>query len=894
MKIRSAFLLMIMTIPGCLSVPAQVITTVAGNGVAGYSGDGGPATNAAFNNPISVALDAAGNMYVSDHNNARVRKIDVVTGIVTTIAGTGVAGFSGDGGPAVNAQVSQPSDLCVDAAGNVYFDDDQNFRVRKINAATGVISTVAGNGTTTYAGELVLAVNAGIYRPEGITVDANNLYISLPTKNRIVKVELASGYLYSIAGTGVAGFSGDGGPAFNASFDYPDGLSVTATGEIYVADFHNHRIRKINAAGIVTTVAGNGTGGFTGDGVLAISSGLYYPTGVFADNAGNIFIADRNNHRVRKVTAATGIISTVAGSGVAGFGGDGGDATSPCTKLTSPQRVRMDAAGNLFIADQGNLRVRKVDTSPPGPTTPTITISTSSSTICAGSPVIFSAVVTNAGVGPVYQWKKNGINTGTNSPVYSTSSLVNGDIITCELVVTSLCGTQAVASNAITMIVNPGVIPTITISTTTSTVCQGSLASFTAVASNGGSSPSYQWQVNGANAGINSPTFTSGVLSNGDIISCILTSNASCASPASASSNNISITVNLPVTPGVSITASTTTVCPGSPVSFNAATTNSGSNPSYQWKINSVDAGTNSPTFTSSSLQNGDAVSCSITVDPTFTCVSSNTANSNQVVMTVGAGIAPSVTIVASGNNFCPGTAVTFTATPQNAGANPAYAWKLNGNSTGTNNAVYTNNNLSNGDQVLCLLTAANISCPATVSSNIITITVSSYPVVSISPANATVSPGSQVQLNATVSGSIGSYQWSPAGSLVDPLSLNPLSKPLNATTIFSLLVTNAAGCTQTAYSNIKVYMPLEMPNAFAPAGVNNIFRIPPGVTLDLSDFSIYDRWGNCVFKTTDISKGWDGKYKGKPYNTGVFAYVITGTSNGNKVLMQGSFTLIR
>ena len=894
MKTIPLFLLLFITMLGCFSLRAQIITTVAGNGAPGYSGDGGPATSAQFNNPICVALDAAGNIYVSDFYNHRVRKIDASTGIINTIAGTGVAGFSGDGGLAVNAQINNPTDLCVDATGNVYFNDDQNFRVRKINAATGIITTVVGNGAGNYAGGTVLAINAGIGYPNGLAIDANSLYVSLFTKQKIVKVDLPTGLLSTIAGTGVNGFSGDGGPAINATFGYPGGLSITAAGELYVADYNNNRIRKIDVVGIVTTVAGNGTQGFTGDGGLATASGINLPTGVFVDNTGNIFIADRNNYRIRKVIAATGIITTVAGSGAYGFGGDGGSAISPCTKLADPHKVRVDAAGNMFISDQSNSRIRKVDTSPPSTTSPTISISTTTTTICTGTLETFNATITNAGVNPSYQWKKNGVNTGTNSSSYSSSTLFNGDIITCELTATSACGPQTVISNAITITVSSGVTPTITISATTSSICQGSTASFTATASNGGSSPSYQWKVNGVNAGTNNSSFTTNTLSTGDVVSCILTSNASCASPAAASSNNISITVNSPVNPGVSITASATNICPGTLVTFNALPTNSGSNPSYQWKINSINVGTNSPTFTSSSLQNTDVVSCSILVDPTFNCVTSNTANSNQIIITVGAGIAPSVTIAASDNNFCQGTAVSFTATPLNAGATPTYVWKLNGNSTGTNNTVYTNNSISNGDQVSCLLTAANASCPATVSSNIITMTVKSFPIISINPSIFTVSPGTQVQLNATVSGSISSYQWSPAGLLVNPFSLKPLTKPISINTVFSLSVTNTEGCIKTANATIKLYLPLEMPNAFTPSGIYNVFRIPPGTSLDLSNFTIYDRWGNCIFTTSDITKGWDGNYKGKPYNTGVFAYMISGTYNGAKVFMQGSFTLIR
>ncbi len=805
-KLPSLFLAIAFTCG--LIVHAQTISTVAGNGTPGYSGDGGPATSAQFNNPISVALDAAGNMYVADFYNHRIRKINTATNIITTIAGTGTAGFSGDGGLAINAQMNNPGDLCADAANNIYFIDNQNFRVRKIDAVTGTISTVAGNGTASYAGETILAINAGIHYPNGLAVDAANLYISLFSKQRICKVNLATGMLSTIGGTGINGYSGDGGPAVNANFGYPAGLSVSASGEVYVADYNNSRIRKIDAAGIVTTVAGNGSATFSGDGVLATNAAVNFPTGVFIDAMANIFIADRDNNRVRKVNAVTGIINTVAGNGVFGYGGDGSPAISPCTKLAGPHKVRLDAAGNIFISDQSNSRIRKVDTASVSAAVPTITISAPATTVCAGSPVTFTSVITN-----------------------------------------------------------------------------------------GGANPFYQWQVNGNNAGTNSPVFTSATLSNTDVIRCVLTSSASCVTPASVTSNTIVISFSANVTPTVSITASATSICSGSPVNFTAVTTNSGNNPSYQWKINNSNAGTNNPVFITSLLQNNDVVSCSIIADPTITCVTSSSAGSNQLVITVAASPAPVVTINASDNFICANTPVVFTAIPQNAGNAPSYAWKLNGNNTGTNNAVYTNSNLFNGDQVTCMLTANNTACPSSpVSSNIITMLVKNLPVISISPANASVPAGSQVQLTATVNTPVNLFQWSPPGLLVNPFSINPLTKPLDSNTTFFLSVTDTAGCTNNKMVEIKVYNILQMPAAFTPDnnGLNDIFRIPPGVPLILSDFSVYDRWGNRVFTTTDITKGWDGNFSGKPFNTGVFVYIISGVLQGKKVFLTDSFTLIR
>jgi len=876
-------------------VTAQVITTVAGSGSAGFSGDGGPATSAQFNNLISVAVDAAGNMYVADFNNHRLRKVDAVTGMVTTIAGTGTAGFSGDGGPAINALINNPSDVFVDAAGNIYFVDSQNFRVRKIDGVTGVISTVAGNGTASYAGETILAVNAGLHYPNGITVGNNNLYISLFSKQRICKVDLATGILSTIAGTGANGFGGDGGPAINASFSFPAGLSVSLAGEVFVADYNNNRIRKIDAAGTITTVAGNGTAAFSGDGALATNASINLPTGVAVDAAGNIFIADRNNVRIRKVIASSGIITTVAGSGNYGFSGDGGAATSPCVKLADPHKVRLDPAGNMFISDQSNNRIRKVDLSSTAPGTPTISISASPTTVCSGSPVIFSSAITNGGANPVYQWKKNGIATGANNPSYSSSTLNNGDIITCELTATSGCGPLTVMSNAITITVNATVVPGVTISTGTTSICQGNAVSFTAVPANGGAAPFYQWQVNGNNVGTNSPVYTNNTLSNRDIVRCVLTSNANCAS-SPVSSNSISINVSPMVTPAVSITASAVTICSGSTVSFTAVPTNSGITVSYQWKINNNNAGTNNPVFTSSSLQDNDIVTCSIIADPTLSCLTTSNAVSNSITIKVSTAQAPAVSIVASDNSICPKTPVTFTATPQNEGSAPSYTWKLNGNITGTNNTVYTNSNLSNGDQVSCTLATNNTACPGIVSSNIVTMQVKSLPVISISPANALVLRGSQVQLSTTVTGAVSSYQWLQAGLLVNPFTLDPLTKPLDNTTSFTLSVTNTEGCTEKQSAEIKVYGKLMMPSSFTPNndGVNDVFRIPPNTLLTLSDFSIYDRWGNRVFATTDIAKGWDGKFGGSPFNTGVFIYIISGESEGKKVFIKGSFTLLR
>ncbi|PCH67244.1 MAG: hypothetical protein COC01_06190, partial [Bacteroidetes bacterium] len=334
--------------------PCPIITTIAGTGTAGYSGDGGPADSAALYNPARVFVDAAGNIYIADYNNHRIRLIDT-SGVISTIAGTGTPGFSGDGGSATTAQLNQPSGVHVDAAGNIYIADNSNNRIRFIDTS-GVISTIAGTGTPGFSGDGAAAVSAQLNDPGGVVVDAaGNIYIVDGLNNRIRLID-TSGVISTIAGTGTAGFSGDGGPATSAQINYPAGVDVDLAGNIYFADWDNHRIRLIDTSGVISTFAGVGTVGFSGDGGPATSAQLNYPGEVHIDAAGNIYIADDNN-RIRLIDTS-GVISTIAGTGVLGFSGDGAPATS--AQLYYPEGVHVDAAGNIYIADWDNHRIRKI------------------------------------------------------------------------------------------------------------------------------------------------------------------------------------------------------------------------------------------------------------------------------------------------------------------------------------------------------------------------------------------------------------------------------------------------------------------------------------------------------------------------------------------------------
>jgi hypothetical protein len=340
--------------------PTTEITTLAGNGTAGYDGDGGQAPAARLNFPVGVAIDAAGNVYTADYSNHRIRRVAPTTGLITTAAGNGQAGFAGEGGPATGARLYNPTDVAVDSAGNLYIADRFNHRIRKVTVATGVISTVAGNGTAGSSGDGAIATAAQLNQPFGVAVDAaGNIYIADRGNHKIRKVTVATGIISTIAGTGTAGYLGDGTPATTANINDPTDVAVDLSGNVFIADYGNHRVRKVaSSTGVITTLAGNGTAGLLGEGVLATTCRLYFPAGVAVDTAGNVYIADMSNDRVRKVTVATGILNTVAGSGNGMFGGDGG--SGPAAQLYQPIGIAVDPAGNLYIGDEYNHRIRRL------------------------------------------------------------------------------------------------------------------------------------------------------------------------------------------------------------------------------------------------------------------------------------------------------------------------------------------------------------------------------------------------------------------------------------------------------------------------------------------------------------------------------------------------------
>ena len=330
---------------------AQIINTIAGNGTYGYSGDGGSAIAAEINRPLGVAVDSKGNIFIPDGTNNRIRKVST-NGIISTVAGNVIQGSNGDGSTAITAELNLPSGVAVDASGNLYIADAANSRIRKVTT-NGIISTVAGNGNRSFSGDGGSATSASLYLPNSVAVDTSgNIYIADTYNNRIRKVN-NKGIINTIAGNGIAGFSGDYGQATSAELNNPTGILLDASGNLFIADANNNRIRKVISNGTINTVAG---GGNYGDGGSATNAKLNNPKGIALDASGNLFIADEANNIIHKI-GSNGIINLVAGGGILGLG-DGGSATS--AKLISPQGVALDASGNLYIADNGNNRIRKV------------------------------------------------------------------------------------------------------------------------------------------------------------------------------------------------------------------------------------------------------------------------------------------------------------------------------------------------------------------------------------------------------------------------------------------------------------------------------------------------------------------------------------------------------
>jgi hypothetical protein len=412
---KSYLMIALLCLP--IALKAQIITTIAGNGASIFSGEGIPATLAQTPSPGGGAFDKHGNYYFCDGQNSnRVRKI-TPSGIITTVAGNGMGGFTGDGGSALLARLNGPAGVAVDTLGNLYIADLQNARIRKVDAFTGTITTIAGTGSGTYDLDDVPATMASIWGPQDVCLDKfGNLFIADGFNYRIRKVTPA-GIISTYAGTGLVGYSGEGTDVDTSRLPFISGICSDTTGNIYIASNTISRVMKISTTGIINTVAGNGGATYAGDGIPATNA-QFTPVKITINNIGDLFIADRYVSRIYKVDGSTGIFYNVSGTGIVGDSGDGTAATA--ATLNNPSGVALDACGNLYIPTVGSVsvigsgrRIRKVTFNPP--TTPTVTI-TGITSASVGATVTVNASVTGAGSSYSIKWFKN-------STLFSTTTL---------------------------------------------------------------------------------------------------------------------------------------------------------------------------------------------------------------------------------------------------------------------------------------------------------------------------------------------------------------------------------------------------------------------------------------------------------------------------------------
>ncbi len=610
---------------------AQTIVTYAGGGTSGL-GDGGPATAGKIGFFAGLAVDSHGNIYIADPNNYRIRKVDVNTNIISTVVGTGVNGFFGDSGPATAAQIGFAVWIAIDTSDNLYIEDGTNYRIRKVNLTTGIINTIAGTGTGGFFGDGGAATLAKINGGQGITTDRyGNLYLNDGNNYRVRKINSA-GIISTVIGTGIPTNTGDGGLATNATISGMLGICADATGNIYTTD-SSATLRKVDvSSGIISRIAGTPNIGtpYLTDGIAATASHIDCYGGA-VDDSGNIFIADYSNSRIEQVDKF-GFIHTIAGTGAYGYGGDGGPSTAGILNL--PENVICDKCGNLYVADYANKRVRKITI--PGAVTPKISISaTPLGAVCGGTSVTYYANISGGGYTPAYKWYVNGIAVSSSGNTY-TYVPSNMDSVRCVLV--SSCSGTIAYSSSIHMVVTP--VTTTGISITVSpddTVCKGIAVTFSATSSGGGATPTYQWKVNGMPVGTGSTSYTY-IPTGGDIVFCTMTSSAVCPSMLTTASNSFTMTVDTPVSPSITLSGITSSYI-GSSVSITATLTGTGGyGYTIHWMNKGLEFATSTiPSITYSKLVATDSITAKVVINSA--CVDSVTSEPH-VVTDASLGIA--------------------------------------------------------------------------------------------------------------------------------------------------------------------------------------------------------------------------------------------------------------
>ena len=777
-----------------------------------------------------------------NNNNSVDTSNAIPSGVGITVAGGNGIGYAAN-------QLYTPFGIYMDASNNLYVVDEKNHRIQKwLPGATSGL-TVA---------------QSSLADPTGVFIDANGyIYVSDILLNSVVKFPPGSDA--NTIGVTVAGGNGPGTAA--NQLNSPRYMFVDASGNLYVIDQMNERVQKFPPGSTSST---NG---------VTIAGNLGDPIGIFVDGAGNVYIGESGYGDVQKWApgATSGVI-------VAGGNGQG----SAANQLDAPGEIYVDKSGNIYIADEVNNRVVKWA---PGATSGVIVAGGNGEGLAANQLSDPEGLFLD-GNGNVYatDYLKNSVQKWAQlSTIDTTYKPTSAGSYTATVINSSGC---SITSNPI--VINPIVKPSVTIISSVVAGCAGTPITFTATPVNGGTNPIYQWQMNGINVGNNSPTYTSTII-NGSKIKCILTSNAPCTSVPSDTSKEIVIVTNNPITPSISITASQTNICTGTPVTFNANPLNAGTNPSYQWLVNGINAGNNSPDFTSNSLADGDVISC--VMAGSVACTTNPTDTSNIIIIRVITDV-PSVSISSSAVEICSGDVVTFTATEMNAASGTSYQWQVNGIDVGKDDNTYTDSNFLNADVIKCIL-KSNAACSNVVSNNIV---LQVDPLPSVNSKIISITPGQSITLDPSIAGNVVGYIWSPSTYLSDISVLNPVASPPQ-NIVYTLQVTTAEGCKASGNITVKVFTQLSVPNAFTPNGdgKNDIFYLLGGqLGGTIKTFSVFNRWGQIIFEKKNIQSddpnvGWNGNYKGMPADAGTYVYIINYVSgNGEKKIFKGTVELVR
>jgi sugar lactone lactonase YvrE len=833
----------------------NTINSIAGYGIVGSTNS--LPGNLSVNFPRGLAFDSNNNLYFADSENNKIRKINYSDGSILTVAGNGVAGGSGDNGPAVNAQLNYPLDVALDPTGNIYFVDGNSYRIRMINVSSGIISTIAGSSPG-FSGDGGPAINAQML-PRGIAIAPNgDIYIAEMANNRIRKITVSTGVITTIAGTGIAGFSGDGGAAISANLSSPTNLIVNNSGEIYFSDSGNARIRKISATGIISTIAGTGTSGFFGDGGAATSARLDNPKGLAYDEAGNLYIADYNNHRIRKVNS-DGIISTVAGTSGFGFSGDGGSAIN--ASLNNPIDVAFDNNGSLYVADYNNHRVRKLD--PFAVISLSNTTQTydgnAKSVVVTTVPAGLQVITTYNGLTtPPINAGSYSVVTTLNDPLYSGQTTGTLTIIKADQIITfpplpSICTAQTFTLNATTTSglpityssSNPSVAsisgniltavssgsvditatqagngnyngttatqslttkPTPFVTTANKTICSGNADNIILISDL--TETTFSWTVQSKSSSISGVSV--GATGTTSMISHTLTNSSASTSGTvvyrvtptadgcTGSYKDITVTVNANTTGGV--VATNQTICPnGDPAAFTQTTASTGPGTlNYQWQSSLDNITYNNISGATATTYNAPAGVTQTTYYQRLTAASQNgitcSASSNPIIITVasvtGGSVGANQTICSGGNP------AAFTQTSAASGPGTlTYQWQKSTNGTSFSNitgATATTYDAPSGltqtTYYKRVVTASSGNCTA--ESNSVTVTVSSVSTPSISQTGSVCDQ--YVTLKALPNGA-ASYIWSTGynGQIVNMISSGT----------YTVTATYSNGCSRTSGS---------------------------------------------------------------------------------------------